>query len=50
VVIGCAELASGRRFKLVGYQLRRGDRGSLCVDHYDFDTGVTIGPPGTSRS
>jgi hypothetical protein len=43
VVIGCAELASGRRFELVGYQLRRGDQGSLCVDHYDFETGVTWG-------
>src|SRR3990170_948741 len=32
VVIGCAELANGRRFELVGYQLRRSDEGSLCVD------------------
>ena len=43
VVIGCAELASGRRFELVGYQHRRGERSSLCVDHYDFETGVTWG-------
>ena len=43
VVIGCADLASGRRFELVGYQLRRGKRSSLCVDQYDFETGVTSG-------
>ena len=43
VVIGCAQLASGRRFELVGYQLGRGDRTELCIDHYDFATGVTWG-------
>jgi hypothetical protein len=44
VVIGCAELAGGRRVELVGYQLRpRGEQGSLCVDHHDFQTGVTWG-------
>jgi hypothetical protein len=43
VVIGCAELGSGRRFELVGYQLGRHGRSSLCVDQYDFETGVTWG-------
>jgi hypothetical protein len=43
VVIRCAELASGRRFELVGYQLGRGERSSLCIDQYDFSTGVTWG-------
>jgi hypothetical protein len=43
VVIGCAELASGRRFELVGYQLGRGERRSLCVDQYDFEMGVSWG-------
>jgi hypothetical protein len=43
VVIGCAELASGRRFELIGYQLGRGERSSLCVDQYDFETDVTWG-------
>jgi hypothetical protein len=43
VVIGCAKLPSGRRFELVGYQLRHGERSELCVDHYDFETGVTSG-------
>lgn len=43
VVIGCAELASGRRFELVGYQLGRGERSSLCIDQYDFETGVGWG-------
>lgn len=43
VVIGCAELASGRRFELVGYQLGHAERSSLCIDQYDFETGVTWG-------
>jgi hypothetical protein len=43
VVIGCAELASGRRFELVGYQLGSGERSSLCIDQYDFETGVSWG-------
>jgi hypothetical protein len=43
VVIGCAELASGRRFELVGYQLGRGEQTELCIDQYDFGTGVTWG-------
>ena len=42
-VIGCAALPNGRRFELVGYQLGRGERTSLCIDHYDFDSGVTWG-------
>jgi hypothetical protein len=43
VIIGCAELASGRRFELVGYQLGRGERSSLCIDQYDFETRITSG-------
>ena len=43
VVIGCAVLPSGRRFELVGYQLGRGDRTELCIDHHDFDAGVNWG-------
>ena len=43
VVIGCAELPSGRRFELVGYQLGRGERTELCIDHHDFDSGVNWG-------
>jgi hypothetical protein len=43
VVIGCAELASGRRFELVGYQLGRGERTELCIDQYDFETGISWG-------
>jgi hypothetical protein len=43
VVIGCAALPTGRRFELVGYQLGRGERTELCIDHYDFETGVTWG-------
>jgi hypothetical protein len=43
VVIGCAELASGRRFELVGYQLGRGQQTELCIDQYDFETGVSSG-------
>ena len=43
VVIGCPELPSGRRFELVGYQLGRGERTRLCIDQYDFETGVTSG-------
>ena len=43
IVIGCATLASGRRFELVGYQLGRGDHTSLCIDHYDFESGVSWG-------
>jgi hypothetical protein len=43
VVIGCPELASGRRFELVGYQLGRPRPSFLCIDHYDFATGVTWG-------
>jgi hypothetical protein len=43
VVIGCATLASGRRLELVGYQQGRGERRSLCIDHYDFDSGVSWG-------
>jgi hypothetical protein len=43
VVIGCAELASGRRFELVGYQLGPRQRSSLCIDQYDFETGVSWG-------
>jgi hypothetical protein len=43
VVIGCATLASGRRFELVGYQLGRGESPSLCIDHYDFESGVSWG-------
>jgi hypothetical protein len=43
VVIGCAELASGRRFELVGYQLGRGEHSSLCIDQYDFETRITSG-------
>jgi hypothetical protein len=42
-VIGCAALPSGRRFELVGYQLGRGERMSLCIDHYDFQAQVTWG-------
>jgi len=42
-VIGCATLASGRRFELVGYQLRQGKRTSLCIDEYDFESGVSWG-------
>jgi hypothetical protein len=43
VVIGCATLASGRRLELVGYQQGRGERTSLCIDHYDFESGVSWG-------
>ena len=43
VVIGCPELPSGRRFELVAYQLGRGERTSLCIDHHDFQAGVTWG-------
>lgn len=43
IVIGCAALASGRRFELVAYQLGRGKRTSLCIDDYDVATGVTSG-------
>jgi hypothetical protein len=43
IVIGCATLASGRRFELVGYQLGRGDHRTLCIDDYDFATGVASG-------
>jgi hypothetical protein len=43
VVIGCATLASGRRLELVGYQLGRGEHTSLCIDHYDFESGVSWG-------
>jgi hypothetical protein len=43
VVIGCATLASGRRFELVGYRLGRGEHTSLCIDHYDFESGVGWG-------
>jgi hypothetical protein len=43
VVIGCAELASGRRFELVGYQLGQGERSSFCIDHHDFETGAIWG-------
>jgi hypothetical protein len=43
VVIACATLPSGRRFELVGYQLGRGQRSSLCIDQYDFSTGVGSG-------
>jgi hypothetical protein len=43
VVIGCATLPSGRRFELVGYQLARGTRSSLCIDQYDFVTKVGSG-------
>ena len=43
VVIGCAMLPSGRRFELVGYQLGRGERTELCIDHHDFDAGVNWG-------
>ena len=43
VVIGCAVLPSGRRFELVGYQLGRGEHASLCIDQYDFETGVGWG-------
>jgi hypothetical protein len=43
VVIGCAELASERRFELVSYQLGRGEQTELCIDQYDFDTRVTWG-------
>jgi hypothetical protein len=43
VVIGCTELASGRGFELVGYQLGRGERSELCIDQYDFETGVSWG-------
>jgi hypothetical protein len=42
-VIGCATLASGRRLELVGYQQGRGEHTSLCIDHYDFDSGVSWG-------
>jgi hypothetical protein len=50
VVIGCAALASGRRLELVGYQLGRGDQSSLCIDHYDFETGVSSGAAATSSA
>jgi hypothetical protein len=43
IVIGCATLASGRRLELVGYQLGRGETTSLCIDHYDFESGVGWG-------
>jgi hypothetical protein len=43
IVIGCVTLPSGRRFELVGYQLGRGRRSSLCIDHYDFDSGLSWG-------
>lgn len=43
IVIGCVALPSGRRFELVGYQLGRGDRRSLCIDHYDFESGQSWG-------
>jgi hypothetical protein len=43
VVIGCATLASGRRLELVGYQQGRGEHTSLCIDHYDFESGVSWG-------
>jgi hypothetical protein len=43
IVIGCATLASGRRLELVGYQLGRGEASSLCIDHYDFESGVGWG-------
>ena len=43
VVIGCAALPTGRRFELVGYQLGRGERTELCIDHYDFETRVSWG-------
>ena len=43
VVIGCAALPTGRRFELVGYQLGRGEQTTLCIDHYDFQAGVTWG-------
>ena len=42
-MIGCATLASGRRFELVGYQLGRGKHSSLCVDQYDFESGLSWG-------
>ena len=42
-MIGCAELASGRRFELVGDQLGRGERTELCIDHHECDTGVGWG-------
>lgn len=43
IVIGCAALASGRRFELVGYQLGRREHTSLCIDHYDFESGQSWG-------
>jgi hypothetical protein len=43
IVIGCPILASGRRFELLGYQLGRGERTSLCIDHYDFESGQSWG-------
>lgn len=43
VVIGCGELPNGRRFELVGYQLGRGERTELCIDHYDVQSGITWG-------
>jgi hypothetical protein len=43
IVIGCAELPSGRRFELVGYRLRHGAHTSLCIDDYDLTTGVRSG-------
>lgn len=63
IVIGCATLRSGRRLELVGYQLGRGKRTSLCIDDYDPAAGVSwgcgtnlavgagaIGAGGTTRS
>jgi hypothetical protein len=43
IVIGCAQLASERRFELVGYQLGRGSETSLCIDHYDFASRIGWG-------
>ena len=43
VVIGCATLASGRRFELVGYQLAHGRQSSLCIDQSEPATGFSGG-------
>jgi hypothetical protein len=43
IVIGCSTLPSGRRFELVGYQLGRGKRSSLCIDEYDYATQTSSG-------